>query len=507
MKVKILIPKATEENTGSLKTKHPTIPYKALGKTSLSVSGVGFGGYRLDLGMSAHEKALLTALRSGINLIDTSSNYTNGNSERLIGNVINTLISREEISREEIVIVTKGGYLQGVAYDISQERKQEGRPYPDLVEYDTGLEHCVHPLFLEAQITQSLFRLSLDSIDVYLLHNPEYYLSWAHKQNIPLKTAREEYYRRIKLAFEHLEQEVEQGRIQYYGVSSNTFPVSQDAEDFTSLEKLLDIANEITPDHHFSVIELPMNLFELGAAISQNQSGKRTVLDLAKEAELGVLLNRPLNAFSQEQLIRLADPQTTYTATRDDVEDCIESLFQEEDTLTKVFEDLTSKEGTMLKEALFSADVLDQNLDSLKGLAGWNTALNNYFLPRVYYAVERVKTMDSLSESAKNMINSYVFDLQSAFYTITGYVQAEHAKLSQTIKDVLDDTIQEVAEDTPLSTRAINVLRQHEAVTSVLIGMRQPEYVKNILDGIKEPVSLEAPDWEALERELQALIQ
>ena len=46
--------------------------------------------------------------------------------------------------RDEVVIVSKIGYLQGQNLALSRERKQHGRPFPELVEYAEGLEHCIH---------------------------------------------------------------------------------------------------------------------------------------------------------------------------------------------------------------------------------------------------------------------------------------------------------------------------------------------------------------------------
>ncbi|MCK7516337.1 MAG: aldo/keto reductase [Ignavibacteriales bacterium] len=48
---------------------------------------------------------------SGINVIDTSSNYSDGGSEILVGKVLNKLISDNQLSRDEIIVVSKGGYL------------------------------------------------------------------------------------------------------------------------------------------------------------------------------------------------------------------------------------------------------------------------------------------------------------------------------------------------------------------------------------------------------------
>lgn len=62
--------------------------------TSRAISRLGIGSYRLALGVPEHEKILYKALERqsdpqlNINLIDTSSNYSNGRSEQLIGKVL-----------------------------------------------------------------------------------------------------------------------------------------------------------------------------------------------------------------------------------------------------------------------------------------------------------------------------------------------------------------------------------------------------------------------------------
>ena len=38
-----------------------------------------------------------------------------------------------------------------------------------------GCWHCLHPEFLQDQLTRSLDRLQLETLDVCLLHNPEYF--------------------------------------------------------------------------------------------------------------------------------------------------------------------------------------------------------------------------------------------------------------------------------------------------------------------------------------------
>lgn len=132
-----------------------------LGKTGWLVSPVGFGAYRVSDTIPEHAESLRKALLSGSNLIDTSSNYTDGGSERLIGRVVAELIAAGSLKRDEIVLVTKAGYVQGANMTEARARAEAGQPYPEIVEYDSSCWHCISPEFLENQLLRSLDRLGL----------------------------------------------------------------------------------------------------------------------------------------------------------------------------------------------------------------------------------------------------------------------------------------------------------------------------------------------------------
>ncbi|MGD8925186.1 MAG: aldo/keto reductase, partial [Syntrophobacterales bacterium] len=133
---------ATPEATESDTKKYSTYHYGELNGTGLLVSQAGFGCYRADISLPTHKEALRAALLGGINLIDTSSNYGDGGSEKLVGVVLQELISSGDLRREWVVVVSKVGYLQGQNYQLSQERKRKGDPFKELVLYAEGLEHC-----------------------------------------------------------------------------------------------------------------------------------------------------------------------------------------------------------------------------------------------------------------------------------------------------------------------------------------------------------------------------
>ncbi len=52
------------------------------------MSRLGFGCYRVDDETPDHREALIQALQGGCSLIDTSTNYMDGSSERMVGSVL-----------------------------------------------------------------------------------------------------------------------------------------------------------------------------------------------------------------------------------------------------------------------------------------------------------------------------------------------------------------------------------------------------------------------------------
>jgi aryl-alcohol dehydrogenase-like predicted oxidoreductase len=67
------------------------------------LSKIGFGGYRISSNSKENESALHYAIQCGCNLIDTASNYGNGESEKLIGKVL------QKIPNNKVFVITKAG--------------------------------------------------------------------------------------------------------------------------------------------------------------------------------------------------------------------------------------------------------------------------------------------------------------------------------------------------------------------------------------------------------------
>ncbi|MEZ4642024.1 MAG: aldo/keto reductase [Chloroflexota bacterium] len=485
--------KATAGATAVYAAQFPHFTYRPL--NGWLVSEAGFGSYRISPDQDAHREALTHALSQGINLIDTSSNYADGGAESLIGEVLGELIGDGRLHREQLVIVSKGGYLQGSNYTLSQERKAAGNPFPDLVEYAEQLEHCIHPDFLAEQLTRSLERLNLQTLDVYLLHNPEYYLGWAQQNGVPLGEAWHDYYQRIRLAFQYLETEVGNGRIQAYGISSNSFPAPLHDPRFTSLSTVYGLAQAIgaqNGQHHFRVIQLPMNLFETGAVTEKNLSGDQNVLQFAEANGLGVLINRPLNAIAGNVLTRLADvPQPAYPASKMEVSTAVDISVRAERMLHEhILPQLPLDDETQqtVWEYLAVGTMLQGQWRAFGTYHNWRDIRSRFILPRAQSGTQFLANLENPPVEMEDWLNGYINTLNTALAAVTAFYQESGHKAMADIKQQVETADPDWSAAT-LSQTAVRALRGTTGVTAVLVGMRQKAYVNDVLAGLIHPIT------------------
>jgi aryl-alcohol dehydrogenase-like predicted oxidoreductase len=224
----------------------------------LTLSSIGIGTYlgnpdeATDLN---YANAVARAVTSGVNVIDTAANYRFQRSERSIGHALKTLRS-EGFSREELVICTKGGYLpfDGLPPRNMRQYVEETFVKPGIISFDDIVgSHCMTPSYLQNQLDQSLRNMDLETVDVYYVHNPESQLDHVSET---------EFYQRLRLAFERLEENRKQGKLQFYGVATwNGFRAHGNSGDHHSLVRMIEIARELAGESHgLRFIQLPVNL-------------------------------------------------------------------------------------------------------------------------------------------------------------------------------------------------------------------------------------------------------
>jgi aryl-alcohol dehydrogenase-like predicted oxidoreductase len=446
--------------------------YRPLGSTGLVCHALGFGCYRIADGNEDHEAALRHYLERGGNLIDTSANYTDGQSEILVGKVL------KSFPRDRVIVVTKAGYIQGQNMTLARSR-----PFPEVVQYGAGIWHCIHPEFLETQIVQSSQRLQLEMIDVFLLHNPEYFLSHQSHGKELAATDHDEFYRRIGQAFQFLEDQVQTGKIRWYGISSNNYGLALSDPTMTSVQRCLAEAEGIGRDHHFRVVQLPMNLYESGGALEKNNAGK-TLLEFTRQCGLGVLVNRPLNASYRDQLVRLADfaKRGQGPRTKEDLLSLLNPLREHEHLLGSRLGISLEIEDT--KTGL--ADLLEQIVPQLRSVDDWDRVVGKYVARPLRRWIEGTESEHGSDPAWSLWIQQFFPLVQSTFEEIERLIQGGQQSVSDEVrKKLLEAGYPESA--SPLSQIALSLLLNLEGLSCVLAGMRRPVYVADAFASLNLP--------------------
>jgi aryl-alcohol dehydrogenase-like predicted oxidoreductase len=261
--------------------------YFRAGPLGASVSSIGIGTY---LGEStaaddaAYAASIEHAARSGINLIDTALNYRGQRSERAVGAALRRLTTSGELTRDELVVCSKGGYIPLDAQPPAS--RDEYRAYVKREFLDTeilqqaeivGGGHSLAPRFIRFCLAKSRQNLGVRRIDVYYLHNPEQQAS---------AVGRDELMARIRSAFVILEDAASRGEIGVYGCATwNGLRSTPDAPDHLELEGLVGLARDLAgKDHHFRAVQMPINLAMPEAIRTPTQSVRGQLLPAAEAA-------------------------------------------------------------------------------------------------------------------------------------------------------------------------------------------------------------------------------
>jgi len=235
---------------------------------NLRLSSVGVGTYLGDADDKTDEAyvdALVTALESGCNVVDTAINYRHQRSERSVGDALR----QADVTRDEAFVATKGGYIpfegdvpENPSAYIRDEYVETGLVPPE----ETVEANCLAPDFLRSQIDRSMENLGVETIDMYYVHNPETHLREA---------SHEELESRLLRAFETLEDEVAAGHIDAYGVATwNGFRVPSARNDHLSMERVVETARKaaVNEETALSAVQIPFNAKMTSAASVETQT-------------------------------------------------------------------------------------------------------------------------------------------------------------------------------------------------------------------------------------------
>jgi len=289
---------ATPEGTKKFAEKHTEISqqnYKII--HDLTLSNVGIGTYLGNPDLETDklvEAAVKNSILGGINVIDSAINYRAQKAERSVGNAISQLIDDNVISREEIFVSTKNGYVTNdgdIKEDLMQYVMREFGKTGIVKEGDISPGyHCMTLPYLNDQLERSLKNIGLDCIDLMYLHN-----SVEGQTHLP----RDQFLKNLKDVFDFYEKKRKEGKIRFYGMATwECFRTTPENPLFLQLAEVMDLAVQAGgKEHGFRFIQLPFNLMLDQAYLTKNHiiDGKTvSALEAAQKFNLGVFTSVPL---------------------------------------------------------------------------------------------------------------------------------------------------------------------------------------------------------------------
>ncbi|XPV68529.1 MAG: aldo/keto reductase [Halarcobacter sp.] len=290
---------ATPEATLNYAKKFSTYKDFYIRHNDLIFSKLGLGTfnkepYKEENYLFHYIEGVKESIKNGINLIDTASNYRYGQSEKEIGIALKELLDEKEITREELIICSKGGFIQ-LEYPfpknpyewIDENILKTKLATTDDIELD---QHCLSADFIEWSCKKSLENVGIDCFDIYYLHNPEMQIE---------KFGYKKFLKKIESIFKRFEKMADQGLIKYYGIAVwNGFINQEGINEHINLEDLVEIANKVGGENNrFKYIQTPFNIGKTSIYTMPTQTVKGeecTLLQAAHRLKIGVISSSSL---------------------------------------------------------------------------------------------------------------------------------------------------------------------------------------------------------------------
>ncbi|MDQ3909708.1 MAG: aldo/keto reductase [Thermoproteota archaeon] len=293
-------PQGTKKYTEyAISQRRPRSHFKTF--DNLHLSSIGMGTYLGQLSKEddqAVENAVYQSVKSGaVNVIDTAINYRAMRSEKSIGRALLRLVNDGIISRDQVFVSTKNGYITNDGdYPNIDVMEYIHRMYiqTEVITADdiSSGYNVINPNYLAKCIEKSLMNMHISTIDLVYIHNA--FESWYQD------VSSEQFMEMLGKAFEVYEKYRAKNKIRYYGMATWTcFRVPKQSSEYLSLEQAVKSAESIGgKDHGFRFIQLPYNLAYSEALLLRNQSvgseENLTILQAAAKLNIGVFTSIPL---------------------------------------------------------------------------------------------------------------------------------------------------------------------------------------------------------------------
>ena len=258
-----------------------------------------------------------------------------------------------------------------------------------------------------------------------------------------------------------------------------------------NLEQLVEIAKRVGGEnHHFKVVQCPLNLPEPQAVLSKRESGK-TIVEIAQESGLAVLTNRPLNAILGGGLIRSTQPSEQPPGVMPAQN--LLKLSAYEKHLRETFNIEISGRGETIDVAFFFhwTEEFNEMKEKFKNMVEWEDFLFSLINPRLNQSIqflnqnlqgEHAQKWNQMFPEYRQLLENVCQDMRILA------LQRSHEE----VKEIKNNIGEQADSKISLGEIALKTILDIEGVTTVLNGMRQSQYVDQALEASRADYEIDS---------------
>eukprot|EP01117_Protostelium_nocturnum_P003009 TRINITY_DN13938_c0_g1_i1.p1 TRINITY_DN13938_c0_g1~~TRINITY_DN13938_c0_g1_i1.p1 ORF type:complete len:544 (-),score=142.93 TRINITY_DN13938_c0_g1_i1:41-1672(-) len=452
---------------------------------------LGFSPFALEMNeelleLDKEEEKIEKLIKRGlVNVLEINSK---GDSDTITGRLLNRFKTMGSVEREELILMSRGGNLEGNLLGSIKYALDNGRKFEGIREINKRLWYCNHPEVLEHTITQTIKILNVESLDCFLLETPKF----PTESDEVFEEHMEEFMKSLKPAFEHLEREVEYGRIQTYGISLHDCNNPNRLFSESRFEEMMKIASGIKKYHNFSLIQFPLNVLEnLPISLRKYDNGAMNLSELASKWGLTRLTSRPLEVIDSSKIEHLVTESYTrheQTQLLPQLQNAVNDVIGMEFHYSELVK--TDKEAPPATEAAW-AITLASNPTFAHDHKQFKFFRDNFAEPGILSLAQKLSN-HRFSRWAKEYREKSL-SLLDIFELIN---EANSHYKSQDIKELLE-SVKEFRGESNLPQKALDFLWASKATDCIILNPRESGIVINQLESRRD-VSIDKERWDQL---------
>jgi hypothetical protein len=405
------------------------------------------------------KQLLIDSIKEGIKLIHFESHCFNSHAQESVGEVVNQLIYDEVLVRDSIYLCLKSGYFDS--------KYSKGDDFESRV--DSNFIHNLNPEFLKQDITDSLIRLGLDSIDSYIIQDPDYFFNRDNVKKEAKVVQKKLFYDYLLELFVYLETEVKRGRLSSYGICFDNFVFRDDFVELFNVEEFFALLNNQISNHHFLVFECPFNLIDTHLKTQDNVG---SFLAQFKTNNVFVITNRPFYTHYKNMSFHLSDYPEPEEISLLEIEDMIHAGIDLEHNLKQ---QLTTFEDTQSEvDYLIFFEQLSNYYDSTKGILTFQNIVNKGIYPAVEQYMNLLQGKSYLNK-IHDVVDNYFSYFNFTIKSMTNYLVLLHNSDAFQLKRKLFELNPNYNPDLQLRSLALSAYRHTPYISSILLTIESYE--------------------------------